>query len=133
MINCAISPPRSDFLKLFHLEVYVSNVTTGNYCTYGTYVYTSRRLLNQSKKCFDRESNTGPSDLQSDALPTELSKHATVEGHWLTFVVYFELKRQTMRKMLLSGKQPAPTESRWTSISLLLSVSEAIPTIHTLY
>ena len=24
--------------------------------------------------CFDRESNTGPSDLQSDALPTELSK-----------------------------------------------------------
>ncbi len=26
-------------------------------------------------KCFDCESNTGPSDLQSDALPTELSKH----------------------------------------------------------
>ena len=25
--------------------------------------------------CFDRELNTGPSDLQSDALPTELSKH----------------------------------------------------------
>ena len=24
--------------------------------------------------CFDCESNTGPSDLQSDALPTELSK-----------------------------------------------------------
>ncbi|CAB9499672.1 unknown protein [Seminavis robusta] len=27
-------------------------------------------------KCFDCESNTGPSDLQSDALPTELSKQS---------------------------------------------------------
>ena len=27
-----------------------------------------------SKKCFNCESNTGPSDLQSDALPTELLK-----------------------------------------------------------
>jgi hypothetical protein len=28
------------------------------------------------KFCFDRESNTGPQDLQSCALPTELSKHS---------------------------------------------------------
>jgi hypothetical protein len=26
------------------------------------------------RKCLDCESNTGPSDLQSDALPTELSR-----------------------------------------------------------
>ena len=31
-------------------------------------------VLNCIVQCFDRESNTGPSDLQSDALPTELSK-----------------------------------------------------------
>jgi hypothetical protein len=30
--------------------------------------------LADEKECFDGESNTGPSDLQSDALPTELSK-----------------------------------------------------------
>ena len=31
-----------------------------------------------SKKCLLRESNTGPSDLQSDALPTELSRRFNV-------------------------------------------------------
>ncbi len=29
----------------------------------------------KAKECFDCESNTGPQDLQSCALPTELSKH----------------------------------------------------------
>ena len=37
-------------------------------------------LSAQKRKCFDRESNTGPSDLQSDALPTELSKHRYDKG-----------------------------------------------------
>jgi hypothetical protein len=39
--------------------------------------FVSRDKLKTKVKieCFDRESNTGPSDLQSDALPTELSKH----------------------------------------------------------
>ena len=31
-------------------------------------------IIAKYEPCFDRESNTGPSDLQSDALPTELSK-----------------------------------------------------------
>ena len=38
----------------------------------------AREHRSQKKICFDRESNTGPSDLQSDALPTELSKHLTI-------------------------------------------------------
>ena len=32
------------------------------------------QLRERQKECFDTESNYGPSDLQSDALPTELSK-----------------------------------------------------------
>jgi hypothetical protein len=31
--------------------------------------------IKNKKVCLDCESNTGPSDLQSDALPTELSRH----------------------------------------------------------
>ena len=36
-------------------------------------VYTEKEKQNE-KGCLDTESNYGPSDLQSDALPTELSR-----------------------------------------------------------
>ena len=42
----------------------------------------SKTWVREQKKCLDCESNTGPSDLQSDALPTELSRHASL--HLLT-------------------------------------------------
>jgi hypothetical protein len=34
----------------------------------------TRRRKGKKKGCLDTESNYGPSDLQSDALPTELSR-----------------------------------------------------------
>ena len=35
---------------------------------------TQQKILLPSQKCRFRESNTGPADLQSDALPTELNQ-----------------------------------------------------------
>ncbi len=35
--------------------------------------------MKKKEKCRDPGSNQGPSDLQSDALPTELSRRFTVE------------------------------------------------------
>ena len=45
-------------------------------------VYTVRSLAKnlRKKKCRDPGSNRGPSDLQSDALPTELSRHTIANG-----------------------------------------------------
>ncbi len=51
----------------------------------------------QKEQCYDRESNTGPSDLQSDALPTELSQHMitivchqTLDSLVIKVVTYFK-------------------------------------------
>jgi hypothetical protein len=55
------------------------------------YVFRNKLAENKSK-CFDRESNTGPSDLQSDALPTELSKHVLmmmIRDDWFHFFYTF--------------------------------------------
>uniref|UniRef100_A0A2C9W1U6 Uncharacterized protein n=1 Tax=Manihot esculenta TaxID=3983 RepID=A0A2C9W1U6_MANES len=41
---------------------------------------TSKASLHKNKHCGERGSNTRPSDLQSDALPTELSP-LTVKGY----------------------------------------------------
>ena len=55
--------------------------------------------------CFDRESNTGPSDLQSDALPTELSKLVCLyESRTWTWPCFMEVTHGThphhMEKMI---------------------------------
>ena len=45
----------------------------------------------EAQKCLLRESNTGPSDLQSDALPTELSRQfgMCISGSYSVLLVLF--------------------------------------------
>ena len=50
--------------------------------------------------CFDRESNTGPQDLQSCALPTELSKHISQTPHMRIRYIHYT-RKLTFNKIII--------------------------------
>ena len=67
----------------------------------------------KKKNCRDPGSNRGPSDLQSDALPSELSRHADT---YLWIIVPFELDLHVY--MLIKGKTPLVAISLFSEKSL---------------
>ena len=52
-----------------------------------------RRRTKKKEWCRDPGSNQGPSDLQSDALPTELSRRNTSRLN-VNFILYFILQKK---------------------------------------
>ena len=70
--------------------------------------FTPKKKNKTKKKCLDTESNYGPSDLQSDALPTELSRRIFTATEML-FMYHIENLRlinccrlpQIMKKILI--------------------------------
>ena len=54
----------------------------------------------QKKKCLDPGSNRGPSDLQSDALPTELSRLCISSSRFLCHGIDYEKQFKIVSKQL---------------------------------
>ena len=79
--------------------------------SYGRNIRGKEGALKSKKTCFDRESNTGPSDLQSDALPTELSKHDTASGHFrISVLVSWKLKTSAERQIIWKTQNPTDND-----------------------
>ena len=76
----------SDFIQTYAIDSMfccVHNVQQQPFLTTNDYTSHHQVLVMHIMlfTCFNRESNTGPSDLQSDALPTELSKLKSIFLH----------------------------------------------------
>ena len=66
------------------------------------------------KSCLDRGSNTGPLDLQSNALPTELSKQVTITERSTCGLEWFadSQKKKCQNRSLIAGLAPMVSKNK---------------------
>ncbi len=59
-------------------------------------MYALKKIEEQEKKerCRDPGSNQGPSDLQSDALPTELSRRKTNRLYLNVYFIFLQISKK---------------------------------------
>ena len=73
-----------------------------------------KKKKKKNKKCLDRGSNTGPLDLQSNALPTELSKQVTITERSTCGLEWFadSQKKKCQNRSLIAGLAPMVSKNK---------------------